>query len=384
MLRDQSRNHVLEEGEQLRVEVDVYNEGPGPAPGVEVQLTGTPGLVERLTTPMRIGDLPGGEHRRVTVTGTVPKLEAAEQVELTLTIQTSGPAVARPTPKKFLMAVRVPTEDLEVLSVGVDQPPRRVKGYEQPDAVGVAIGIGAFRDSTLANSRFAAHDATVMAGYLKQASGIPGERIKVLTDGQALRDDLVAVFETWLPTQARPQGTVYVYISGRAVVEPETGAVSLIPYDGRPGNRQRLYGLGRLHAALAHLPIERAIVMLDISLEPVAGVPGTPSALRWDPDESQVPPGRIVQMIGNTAMQDAHDYVPGQHGLFTYFLLKGLRGEADPKRTGRVLLRELCRYVQTQVQEVAQAEFGNRQSPVCLPSPGGILALEKSPIARLR
>ena len=384
MVRDESRNHVLEEGEHLSIEVDVYNGGPDQAGDVEVHLTGTPGLVDQFSSPLRIGQLPAGEQRRVMVNGTVPTLDSVEQAEITLTVKASGGDVALPTPKKFLMAVQTLREDVEVLSVGVDQAPVRVQGYEQADALGISIGIGTFRDPLLASGRYAARDAAVMAAYFKQAAGIPGTQIRVLTDGQALRDDLIGLFETWMPEHAKPRGTVYVYISGRAVVEPETGAVSLLPYDGRPGSQQRAYGLARLHAALARLPIERAIVMLDLSLEPAGGMSGTLPTPRWDPDETMVPKGKIVQVIGNTAIQDAHEYSAGQHGLFTYFLLKGLGGAADTKKSGRVLLRELCGYVQTKVQQAAQVEFGNGQAPVCRPTPAGILELERTPIARVR
>lgn len=384
VIRDASRNHILEEGEQLSLEIDVYNEGPDSAEGVEVHVGGTSGLIEQFASPLRIGTLPPREHRRVMVAGTVPPLGQVEQGEVLLTIRAAGTAPHLPAPKRFLMAVRPAGEEVEVLSVSVDQPPMPLKGPSQPDAIGVAIGIGAFRDATLATGRFAARDATVMASYFRQASGVPAGRIKVITDGQALRDDLATLFESWLPERATSRSTVYVYFSGRAVVEPETGAVSLVPYDGKPGAQQRLYPLSRLHGALASLPIERAIVFFEVSLEPTGATTVAQASPRWDPDDREVPRGKIIQVIGNTAMQDAHEYQPGQHGLFTYYLLKGLRGEADPKQTGRVLLRDLCRYVETQVQQVAQHEFGNRQAPMCRPAPGGILALEKAPIARTK
>lgn len=384
MIRDANRNHVLEIGEAFSVEVDVYNEGPHPAQQVEIHIEGTSGMVEQLGSPLRLGTVPGGEHRRVVVAGTTRPSEPTEQADLTLSLQAQDSHAKLPTPKKFIMAVRAPREEVAVLSVGVDQPPPRVKGTGQPDAVGLAIGIGSFRDATVASGPYAVRDATVMAGYFRQASGIPADRVKVLTDGQALRDDLAALFESWLPGKVKPTSTVYVYFSGRAVVEPGTGAVSLVPYDGKPSGPQRLYPLSRLHATLASLPIERAILLLEVSLEPTGPITGAPLTPRWDVDEREIPRGKIIQVIGNTAIQDAHDYQAGQHGLFTYYLLKGMRGEADPKQTGRILLRELCRYVQAQVQQRAQAEFGNRQAPVCQPSPGTILALEQAPIARIK
>ncbi len=385
MVRDENRNHVLEEGEQLTVEVDVTNEGPGPAEGVDVQISGTAEVVEHFTSPLRIGDLPAGEHRRLTVAAKIPQVEGIEQAEVKLTVRATGSAIQVAPPKKFLMAVRRPdAEEVEVLSVSIDQPPMRVKGFEQAQALGVAIGVGAFRESTMASSRFAVRDATVMAKYLQNVTGVPAKQVKVLTDRQAGRDDLTALFESWLPKQVKANTTLYLYFSGRAAVDPENGAVFLVPYDGKPATQERLFSLRRLHAALGRLPIERAVLFLEVSVEPIGGAKAGQSLPRWDPDSRDIPKGKLIQVIGNTAVQDAHEFYKGQHGLFTYFVLLGLRGEADPKQNGRVLLRELCQYVEAQVSQVAQAEFGNQQEAVCRPSPGAMLELEKQPIARLK
>lgn len=385
MVRDENRNHVLEEGEQLTVEVDVTNEGPGLAEGVDVQISGTAEVVEHFAGPLRIGDLPAGEHRRLTIAAKIPQVEGIEQAEVKLTIRATASAIQVAPPKKFLMAVRRPdAEEVEVLSVSIDQPPKRIKGFEQPQALGIAIGVGAYRDSTLAASRFAVRDATVMAKYLQNVTGVPAKQLKVLTDKQAGRDDLAALFESWLPKQVKASTTLYLYFSGRAAVDPESGAVFLVPYDGKPAVQERLFSLRRLHAALGRLPVERAVLFLEVSVEPTGGAGTGQSLPRWDPDSRDIAKGKLIQVIGNTAIQDAHEFYKGQHGLFTYFVLRGLRGEADAKQNGRVLLRELCQYVEAQVSQMAQAEFGNQQEAVCRPSPGAILELEKQPIARLK
>ena len=49
----------------------------------------------------------------------------------------------------------------------------------------------------------------------------------------------------------------------------------------------------------------------------------------------------------------------GGHGVFTYFLLKGLNGDADYNKDGRVTLGELIPYLSEQVRR----ETRNAQSP---------------------
>ena len=51
------------------------------------------------------------------------------------------------------------------------------------------------------------------------------------------------------------------------------------------------------------------------------------------------------------------------HGVFTYYLVRGLRGAADLNRDGIVTLQELYEYVEQQVTVKARASGGN-QHPV--------------------
>ena len=59
-------------------------------------------------------------------------------------------------------------------------------------------------------------------------------------------------------------------------------------------------------------------------------------------------------------------YQEKRHGLFTYFFLKGLQGEADLNKDGAIRLREFDEYVRTQVQTVARRKNVD-QIPQILP-----------------
>jgi uncharacterized caspase-like protein len=62
------------------------------------------------------------------------------------------------------------------------------------------------------------------------------------------------------------------------------------------------------------------------------------------------------------------------HGLFTYYLLRGLQGAADLNRDGIVSLQELYEYVEQQVSQKARAVGGN-QHPVMKGELEGVLPL---------
>ena len=380
ILRDQNQNHVLEQNERFSVDFEVKNEGPTAADAVEVSLSGHPAIVASVKTPVSVGSLQPREIRRVTVEGTVGKVSEAEQAELVCALQAAANVVL-PSAKKFFVAIKPDATDAtEVVSVDVDQLPDKKGKPIQPHAVAIAIGVGAFRDPAMPTMKLAAHDAEVMSGYFTSVMGIPPQKVKVVLDGKGLKDDWIEVFEQWLPKQVGPQTTAYVYVSGRAIVDHETGAVSLLPYDATVSGSTRAFSLSRLERALANAPVKQAVVMLDLSLEPSSGSdPARVAQPQWISQASNGGQERVLLMVGNATMQEAQAYQPGQHGLFTYFLLKGLRGAADLDKNGSVLTGELCAYVQRQVTAVGRSASGDTQQPLCLPDANRV-----SPLRQLR
>jgi hypothetical protein len=385
LLRDENRDHLLMSGEAITVEVEVTNKGAEPAQNVAVVLSGSPAMIQAFPQPVLVGDLQPGESRRVKATGVVGEVTSPEQAELVIGLSASTPGAARVPRKKFVASVRPAEEEVEVLSVDVDRTPRRIRGYEQRKAVGIAIGIGTFRDQEIPALRYAAHDAEVMARYFQTVGGMPSRRIKVLTDDRAMKEDLAEVFEEWLPQQIEEDSTVVVFFSGRALADPATGAIHLFPYEAAHGSALHFYSLRRLQTAVSKLRNARVVLMLDVTLTeaPNPG-PARRKDPMWTPASSMIRDGRLVQMVGTTGLQHAHEYPKGKHGLFTYFLLKGMSGEADEDKNGIVVVGELFEYVRELVLDEAQTEFGNEQEPVCIP---GLEPEELSwgiPLARVR
>jgi uncharacterized caspase-like protein len=174
-----------------------------------------------------------------------------------------------------------------------------------------------------------------------------------------------------------------VFIAGRGLVDSATGAVSVIPFDGTAASPSRLYSLRRLQEALNKLPAQRAIVMIDLSLEHTPGEDGTSQAAPVWPQEEQ-DKQRIMWMVGNRGVQDAHHFDLGQHGLFAYQLLKGLGGAGDVDSDGTILAGELCTYAKGQVAKMARERFGNEQQPLCVPGPGQGAMIRLQPLAKLK
>ena len=382
--RHENRNQVLHTGEAIVIEIEVKNEGPGIARAVELLVTATATLIERIPNVVSIGDLQPGEVKHLTLDGKVGIVKEAFQEELTLMLRAGGPSVQLPSAKKFLVAMKPGSATEAVtLPVDVDQLPKRIGLLKQPKAVGIVIGVGQFREPGIARVKYAARDAEVMAAYLTSIGGIPPERVRTLVDTHALKSDLTKVLEEWLPKHVDSTSVVYISVTGRGVVEPVTGAVSMLPFDSTAISGASRYSLRRLQESLAKLPIQSAVVMLDLSLDlaPSAEAVGTIAPL-WEQEGSGKE--KIMWIIGNRAVQQAHSYDPGQHGLFTYHLLKGFGGLADLDKDGTILAGELCIYIKKQVRKVAQEQYVNEQEPLCLPGPGQGALVRLQPVARFK
>ena len=384
IVRDENRNQVLHSGEAVAIEIEVKNEGPGTARAVELLVSATPPLVEQIPSLVSVGDLQPGEVKRLTLDGKVGTVTEAVHAELRLILRAESPSVQLPSAKKFLLAMKpASATEAVALPVDVDQLPKRISLLKQPKAVGIVIGVGQFRESGMGRVKYAARDAEETATYLKSIGGIPPARVRTLVDAHALKSDLAEVLDEWLPKQVDPTTVVYVSITGRGVVDPTTGAVSMMLFDSTATSGSRLYSLRRLQESLVKLPIQQAIVMLDLSLELAPGKETTDRiAPLWN-QEGAVK-DKIMWMIGNRELQESHSYDPGQHGLFVYQWLKGLGGAADLDKDGTILAGELCTYTKGQVLKISQEQYGHEQEPLCLPGPGQGALVRLQPVARFK
>lgn len=382
ILRDGNRDQILQSDEPLTIELEVKNDGLAEATGVEVIVGGTGALTAQLPSAIAIGDLLPGEIKRTIVTQPVTSVKEPLRGELLFSLRASSPMAQTPPVKKFTVLVKpAPPEDSRI-AVDVDQPPKAAASLKQPKAVVIAIGVGHFRDGQVSSMKFAARDAEIMAAYLQSIAGLPADRVRLLVDGHALKQDLVEIFDEWLPKRIDPASVVYVYVAGRGLVDGVTGAVSLVPYDGSTASVGRLYSIRRLQESLARLPIQRAILMFDVSLEPAPGSdPATGVAPAWEASTTD-PNTKIMWMIGNSGLQDAQAFERGRHGLFTYQLLRGLQGPADLDRDGTVVAGELCAFARGEVSRMAGEQFGSSQESLCVPAPGQGAMVRIHPMAK--
>jgi hypothetical protein len=381
IIRDENHDQLLQQEESLTIEMEVKNDGATEAKGVEVIVGGMGELSAHFPPVVPVGDVRPGEIKRTSITKRVTGLKEAISGELVLSLRSATPVASVP-PKKFTFMVKPEKGEAASVVPDVDLLPTSLSAFKPSKAVVIAIGVGRFRSGQVPSIKYAGHDAEVMAEYLREIGNISDDRVRVLRDTHAVKQDLTETFDEWLPQRVDAATVVYVFFAGRALVDGKTGAVSLVPFDGTTTAVNRLYPVRQLQQSLYRLPIQRAIMMFDVSLDPSPGAdPAATPGPNWESTGNERK-DQVMWMVGNRALQEAHTYEEGKHSLFTYYLLKGLQGLADIDRDGTVAAGELCLYARGEVARAAREQFGNNQDPVCIPPPGQGAMVRIHPLAK--
>jgi hypothetical protein len=246
----------------------------------------------------------------------------------------------------------------------VDSP--RYKVSENANNYAVVVGIEKYSD--IPDAEFAEHDAAAVRAHLA-ALGYPQRNIVSLIGSKATKTGMMKELETWLPQNVNANSTVFVYYSGHGAPDVKTGRSFLVPWDGDPQFLEDTgYPVERLYQKLGALKAKRVIVALDACFSGVGGRSVLAKGMRplVTQAATELAPGKIVALTASAANQAAGADTAQGHGLFTYYLLRGLNGDAADK-DGRVTVASLYASLAARVQDEAR-KTGGDQAPQLLPA----------------
>ncbi len=247
----------------------------------------------------------------------------------------------------------------------IDELPRTSAKINKSDFA-IVIGIEEYRQK-LPRADFAVSDARLVAEYLMKVMGYPEENVVLLTNEKALQSDLAKYFERWLHNQVEKDGTVFIYYSGHGAPDHKTGGAYLVPYDGDPAFISETgYSLHRMYNALGKLPAKEIIVVLDSCFSGAGGRSVIAKGLRplvMNLPNNKALPKNMTVLAASSGDQVSATYDEKGHGLFTYFLLKGIKNEEIVRPDGSIRIDDLFGYVKPQVERIARRQFNNEQTP---------------------
>ena len=238
----------------------------------------------------------------------------------------------------------------------------------------LVIGIEKYRKTNPV--LFAENDAKDMREYLRIRMGIPDENIISLMNENATKADIEVVMKDRLKGLLREGDTLYAYYAGHGI--PADASPYLLPYDGDPDSPAiTAYSMDAFYSDLDQLPVKNVFVFLDACFSGRAGREDKEASLMTGARpgvlkvrDPLLASQKIIALAAAKSNQLSNYYQEEGHGLFTYYLLKGLLGDADANGDGHIQMSELSKYVESEVSAAARRMFGlsRQQTPTLMPT----------------
>jgi tetratricopeptide (TPR) repeat protein len=226
-----------------------------------------------------------------------------------------------------------------------------------PRSYALVVGISKYENLPAeAQLEYPDRDAESVYTVLISAEGgqFPAENVHKLINENATAANIKKELETWLPSVTKDDDRVVIYFAGHGFVSG--GRAYLAPYDislkNIPGTS---FPMDELGADIGGKINGKWKVLITDSCHSGAI---TPEADRAKVNQTLLDLQKSLFSI--TASRDREqsfesDKWGGGHGIFTYYVVKGLEGEADTNGDGVVSADELAEYVHTNVRLATNA-----------------------------
>ena len=275
--------------------------------------------------------------------------------------------------------------------------------YENPEAAwaeggfdgeryAVVVGVSEYRDRDIAQLRYADDDAQLFYEFLTSpAAGLGGfkpENVRLLKDDSAS----YAAMRTALSGFLRPvteRDVVVFYFAGHGAPDPYArNEYYFLTHDTRASDiAGTAYPMSDVYDRIRRLRARDIIVIADachsgaVTPELATRAVGENEINRVFLERLQTTAAGLLTLTAaetnQLSMEDAR--WGGGHGVFTWKLVEGLRGQADQDRDEIVTLHELIEYTRSEVQRetdnlqipAVSGQF-NRAWPMAIASPAAI------------
>ena len=232
-----------------------------------------------------------------------------------------------------------------------------------PQIWALAVGIAEYENLTVPIIKYPDNDAFGMFAFWKSPKGssLDEEHVRVITDDAATKKNVIYNIQS-LFYQAKYEDLAILFFSGHGL----NGSFLTTDYDGA---LLQLYHK-EVNALMAKCPARHKLIIADAcfagSYVASKGLKSSPnSALNIDKFYSDLSSSNsgTAYMLSCAPDEESLEVNTLQNSVFTYFVLKGLNGEANTNNDGEITLKELFDYVKLNVMQYAKT-LGKVQTPM--------------------
>ena len=261
------------------------------------------------------------------------------------------------------------------------------------NAHAVIIGINHYSDPAIKNLAYAKADAQAIYDVLTDPDigSFPPEQVTLLINEEATQRSIRSSIGTQLRRRAGEEDIVLVFFAGHGAPEIDPGDGSadgmqkyLIPYDAEMDDLfSSAISMEEVQEYFGRLASRQIVFLIDCCYSGMAGG-------RTFANSKYSTRGRFTTQFLDTIGGAGRVVITAcdvnevslespelKHGVFTHYLVSGLRGEADADGNGLVSLDELYTYVYSKVARHARS-MGGKMHPIRKGTARGTLNLAKA------
>jgi Flp pilus assembly protein TadD len=226
------------------------------------------------------------------------------------------------------------------------------KKINTPKTYAVIVGISKYENQAIPQLEFADRDAIVFSNYLKSPSGgsVPEENIRLMLNKDATFGAVTNSLY-WLLSTCKKDDLVYFYFSGHGDLETVLAAKPgyLLPYNS-PATNYSTNAVGisfvnQVANTLSAIDTVKVVLITDACHSgklagKSVGADLVGKQLRFTRDKEI----RITSCDENQLSSEDVAWGGGR-GVFSYYLVKGLEGQADLQKDGVITVEEVSRYI---------------------------------------
>ncbi len=226
------------------------------------------------------------------------------------------------------------------------------------NAIALIIGIANYENATKA--LFADNDALVFKDYASEKLGVPENRIKVLLNEEAEYAEILLTAKKWLKRLTKKnKSDIYIFFAGHGLASNDGEQIYLLPFDGRVKLLDDTALVrNRLFNEIQQANPKSVTVFLDTCYSGKTRSEETLIASR--PVEikakKQSVPNGFTLFSAAGADETSNPLYEAKHGIFSYFLMKGMEGEADINNDNQITANELHYYLKENVAQHSDDE----------------------------
>jgi len=386
-------NGKIELGETVEITAILQNLGRGISEGTKVEVL--PITEENIMflgkeTTFSVGNIPPGDWKKVTFPIYVSKRFERERFAIRLkTTESKGiftriDTILFPLNKPMVSPSEIVVSKKPVAKESVEIKPLPeltadvdlnipVTRMENKNGIAVIIGCCEYSKPDVPKVEYALQDARIIKEYLINMFGYQEANIIFL------RNPTKADWERVFGIKGNPKGQLYnyvkkdesevfVYYTGHGAPDLKEKKAYFVPSDADPSYIElQGYPLDLFFENLAQIPAKRITVIIDACF---SGAYDKGLIIKYASPLTGIKVEKVEGikdkgMIMTSAESDevASWYPEKKHSLFTYYFLKGLRGEADKDENKEITFEELKGYVKDNVSYWARRLYNRNQNP---------------------